>query len=85
MMSIRQLLEKLETRRKSIDLVITAIRQELEVKTNNRKAKEIIQSLPKRTYTKRRKLHWSQTPEGKKKMSAIMKAKYAAGWKPKRK
>lgn len=31
------------------------------------------------------KLHWTQTPEGRERMSKTMKAKYAAGWVAQRK
>ena len=37
---------------------------------------------PRTRATKRQsKNHWTQTPEGRAKMSRMMKAKYAAGWK----
>jgi len=47
------------------------------------KAKEIIKHV--KSHKKGKKLHWTQTPEGKKKMSQIMLAKYANGWKGKKK
>lgn len=31
----------------------------------------------------KKKKHWTQTPEGKRKLSKIMKAKYKNGWSPK--
>ncbi len=32
---------------------------------------------------KKKKLHWTQTPAGKRKMSKLMKAKYQNGWRGK--
>jgi hypothetical protein len=49
------------------------------------KAKEIIKHVKSRKKYKLKKKHWTQTPEGKKKMSQIMLAKYANGWKGKKK
>ena len=84
MMTIQQLLEKLEAKKRSIDLAISEIMQIQDGLSVRKKAAKIIESIkPRRKYRKFKKEHWTQTPEGKKKMSALMKAKYASGWKAK--
>lgn len=86
-MNIQTLLENLHQKRQSIDLAIQEIESQLanaRTKTANRtKAAAIINSIPKRKYTKRRKrtakgfsyrgTHWTQKPENRAKLIKMVK------------
>jgi hypothetical protein len=57
----------------------------LDQKDDEVKQKDIIKSLKKRKYTKRKKQHWTQTSAGKRLMAKHMKQRWADGDMPIRK
>lgn len=83
-MTIQQLLEKLERKRDSIDAAISEIRSHQVHTSTRKKAAAIIKSVRSTKKPKSNRgydyngMHWTQTPEGKKKIAAISKARWKA-------
>ena len=85
-MTTEKLLENLRNERQQLDSVIHYIERAISHKSKVQKAHDIVKSVandsvsetPRQKHTERKKKHWTQTPEGRKRMSKIMKKSHAA-------
>jgi len=81
-MTTRELLEKLRKERDQLDNAIHYIERAISHKSKVQKAHDIVASVSndkeeKKFYTKKKKIHWTQTPAGRRKMSKLMRQLHA--------